>query len=1246
MHLLAAKPGGFSDDEGIIDLQQDPADIVILSSQDSSLTLLAQVADSLDDHYPSLRLANLINLNKPAAFDLYASNVLEHAKLIILSLLGGKSYWQYGLEQLQTLAKQKQIPLIIVPGDDQADGELFSISTVNKTDCLRTWQYLRQAGLRNTQNFFSWLANRFFDADTQWDEPRSLPKAWIYHPELSEASLQDWQEHWDNQQPTALLLLYRSHIQSGNTQAFNELLTLMQQQGLNPLPVAISSLKDAISLELINWLIEAATIDIILNTTSFSANNIASTEEQDESIFDDDCPVIQLILAANDQDDWQNNVLGLRSRDLAMNIALPEMDGRIISRAIAFKTLLKRDERTQIDVISYQLHPERAIFCIKLAKRWARLRNKPNPNKRIALILANYPTKDGRIGNGVGLDTPASTINILHAMQQAGFPVSNIPHDGNVLIKALLGNITNNPDYFDLRSCQQSLSLADYQQYFEQLPKENQTAILEKWGAAEDDPKVRHGRIMLSGIRLGETFVGIQPARGYNIDVTASYHDPDLVPPHNYLAFYFWLRHVYQVDAFAHIGKHGNLEWLPGKSLALSESCWPDAILGAMPHLYPFIVNDPGEGTQAKRRTQAVIIDHLMPAMTRAESYGELLELEQLVDEYYQAMGLDSRREKHLQDKIFTSLQKTQLIHEIKGDSQEEKLSELDAYLCELKESQIRDGLHIFGNSPTGEQRIDTLIALSHLPTSTNQGLLHSLAEDLDIKIDPFTADNTEYTGNKPAILKQVSQQTWRTEANTRERLELFAKKLLSQAEDQLDIKHSAISTVMNTIAPKLDSSGGNEIKQFIAALEGKFIPAGPSGAPTRGRLDTLPTGRNFYSVDTRSIPTLSAWELGQKSAEQLIIRHLQEHGDYPKTLGLSVWGTATMRTGGDDIAQAFALMGIEPVWDKQNSRVVDFMIIPAMQLGRPRVDVTLRISGFFRDAFPNVMRLFDAAVQALSHYEDSGELNTIKQHIENDVALLLQAGETPETAKQQAAWRVFGSKPNSYGAGLQGLIDERCWDDKSDLARAYVNWGGYAYSKDDTGKDAHAIFEHRLENLEVVIQNQDNREHDLLDSDDYYQFQGGMSNAIQVLSGKAPSIYHGDHSNPAQPKIRTLQEELNRVIRSRVLNPKWIKGMQRHGYKGAFEMAATVDYLFAYDATTDLIQDYQYEQLTDTYLLNQSNRDFLQTNNPDAMKEMTERLIEAMQRGLWKEPDEYQGLLEDLLMDIENNQERGSEAI
>ena len=495
----------------------------------------------------------------------------------------------------------------------------------------------------------------------------------------------------------------------------------------------------------------------------------------------------------------------------------------------------------------------------------------------------------------------------------------------------------------------------------------------------------------------------------------------------------------------------------------------------------------------------------------------------------------------------------------------------------------------------------------------------------------------------------------WRTQADVRETLELMAQRLVEKyvvgdheaLDGDFQQTYPATFELLNyakhVLMQALNKSVEQELQALVSGLQGQFIDPGPSGAPTRGRLDTLPTGRNFFSVDNRSIPSPAAWAIGQRSAQAMLERHLQDHGDYPKQIGLSVWGTATMRTGGDDIAQAFSLMGVKPIWAPGSQRVVDFEIVPTMVLGRPRVDVTLRVSGFFRDAFPNVMRLYDAAVQALAVFEEPGGMNTVQQNIQARAQELLEQGMSQEQAQRQASYRVFGSKPGAYGAGLQGLIDERCWEERSDLAEAYVNWGGYAYGNDSTsedGIDAKGAFENRLSKLEVVVQNQDNREHDLLDSDDYYQFQGGMSNAVTEFSGNGPVVYHNDHSNPSNPKIRTLKEELNRVIRSRVLNPKWINAMQEHGYKGAFEMAASVDYLFAYDATTNLIDDYQYKDVADAIVFDETNQAFMQEHNPSALEETAERLLEAVQRGLWQDAGEYEDKLQDLLLDIDDQQE------
>ena len=1279
MHLLAAQPGGFVEEEGIIDLGQDPARMVILAAAETSLAMLADAAEQLGDEIASLRLANWSHLIKPAAYDLYEDKVLEQAELVIVSLLGGASYWQYGFQRLQAWQQAKPSrQLILVPGDDTPDPQLVAASSISLDGYTRLWAYLRNGGVGNGISLLRYCQQTWLEPEHEatWHEPYSLPQAMLYVPGQSQASLTDWRQQAQARgiaetAPSVVLLFYRSHLQSGNTGMFDGLLSALEDAGLNPIALAITSLKDPVAKALINHTIEAVDARLVVSSLGFANNRVDTPELSAEPSHYNlpiarTIPVLQLVLSSTTRDAWQEFSQGLRSRDIAMQVVLPEMDGHVLTRAVSFRCLEQRLERTQISLTRYVLDDERAAFVAQLAWRYCNLQSKANKDKRVALILANYPTKDGRIGNGVGLDTPASTVNILQAMAAANYPIDQLPSNGDALIQSLLESVTNNPTTLHHLPCWQSLGVDEYMHYFRQLPEVNQQQIWQRWAGPEQDPKFRQGRLMIAGIRLGETFVGIQPARGYNMDLSANYHDPDLVPPHSYLAFYFWLRHTYQVDAFIHVGKHGNLEWLPGKGVALSDTCYPDLILGPMPHFYPFIVNDPGEGAQAKRRSQAVIIDHLMPPMARAEAYGDMADLECLVDELYQATGLDIGREQWLRQQIVDKLASSHLQEELGlsvGSDEDALLAELDAYLCDIKEAQIRNGLHILGQLPQATELAETLVALLRLPRGEQphqQGILHNLRDDLGLlDYDPLTTQVCDWLGPKPEVLLQQSDAPWRTNMDTRERLEhmalhtvtdyLLGSEDISSLTLKLPATAQQLTHAKQVLMAALHTSAEQEIQALMAGLNGQSVPPGPSGAPTRGRLDTLPTGRNFFSLDNRSVPSPAAWALGQLSAQSLLERHLQEEGDYPQQLGLSVWGTATMRTGGDDIAQAFALMGIKPVWAPGSQRVVDFEIIPAMQLGRPRVDVTLRVSGFFRDAFPNVMKLYDAAVLALIDYDEPGTSNTIRAHVEARQSELQASGMEAQQAQRQAAYRVYGSKPGAYGAGLQGLIDERCWNERSDLAQAYVNWGGYAYGNWSTNPDepadgvaAHGDFQHRLSQLQAVVQNQDNREHDLLDSDDYYQFQGGMTNAVTQYSGATPSVYHNDHSNPTAPKTRTLKEELNRVLRSRVLNPKWIGAMQRHGYKGAFEMAASVDYLFAYDATTDLIDDYQYEQVSEALIFDPQNQDFLRQHNPAALEEMAERMLEACQRNMWQAPQEQANKLQDLLLHMDQQQEQG----
>lgn len=1244
MHLLRTQPGGFVPDDGIAHLAQTPAELVVLCSGDSHLSLLAEAARELPEDYPSLRLANPTQLRNHASVDLYVEEVLRHARVILLSLHGGIGYWRYGVERLQALGWDGAT-LAMVPGDDRPDPELTALGNVDPADAERAWQYLRQGGLANARQFYRFVGQRWFGRQETWAEPQALPRVALYHPRHPAPGLDDWRADWRPPRPVVALLFYRTHLQAANTGFIDVFIERLQAQGLDPLPIAVASLKEAACLEAVEALFDAAEVALAINTTGFAQSN---PEAPTRLPFRRPVPVLQAICALDNRQVWEDSSRGLGPRDLAMHVALPELDGRIITRPISFKDLAWHSERSQSDVVCYRADAARMDFVAELARRWCRLARLPNADKRVALILANYPTRDGRIGNGVGLDTPAAALNILRALAARGYPVAGLPDDGTALIQALLGGVSNDLDTLDLRPARQSLALDEYLTHFERLPEANRRAVLERWGAPEADPMFRRGRLMVVGLRFGLTFVGIQPARGYHVDPSAVYHDPALVPPHGYLAFYFWLRHVFAADAVAHVGKHGNLEWLPGKGVGLSEACWPDAILGALPNVYPFIVNDPGEGAQAKRRTQAVIIDHLMPPLTRADTYGPLRDLERLADEYYDACLLDPRRAEQLRGEILACVRATHLDQELGlrvNDDDEGWLPQLDAYLCDLKESQIRDGLHVFGESPVGDLRNDTLLALVRIPRGDGRGadasLLRALAEDLGLGFDPLDGDMaTPWPGPWPDVLRRASDDPWRSTGDTRERLEALALALIREADAPRlagwPASRAVLEQVRTRVAPALDACGEAEMQGLLDALEGRFVPAGPSGAPSRGRLDVLPTGRNFYSVDVRNLPTPTAWSIGWQSARLLLERHLQEHGEPLRRLGLSVWGTATMRSGGDDIAQAMALMGVRPVWQAGSQRVEDFEILPPGALEHPRVDVTLRVSGFFRDAFANLIRLFDAAVQAVAELDEPDDINPLAAHVRAERARLHAEGASAGDARRQAGWRVFGAAPGAYGAGVQGAIEARTWQTRADLAEVYLNWGGYAYGAEDAGSPARERFAQRLGALQAVVQNQDNHEHDLLDSNDYYQFQGGMLAAAETLGGAPVASYHGDLSQPDRPRVRTLKEELGRVVRARAANPKWIAGMKRHGYKGAFELSATVDYLFAFDATSGLVDDHQYRLLADAYLLDDDTRAFIQRHNPDALRDIAERLVEAQQRGLWADPGDYRAILEDLLLDIE----------
>jgi cobaltochelatase CobN len=1329
MHRIAATPGGWNPQaEGVIFIEQTPAPIILITAADTDIQTLAASMAHLPPDFPGIRAVNLLQLQQELTIDTYSDQVLEKAEVIIIRLLGGSAYWSYGLEVVQTMVQQTGANLILLPGDDCPDPNLISHSTIPLTAVHQLWRYFIEGGVENCTNALKFVADLCLGGSYEPLPPKPVPRVGIY----------GWGDGTNEALTTNSkvgILFYRAHYLAGNTSPIDALCQALVEQQLHPVPVFVSSLRDPdVQGEVLSYFQpkDGAGIEVLLNTTSFS---VAKLEFQELSLYKAnsqtsnvksidnerpglelwqslDVPVLQVIFSGGTKEQWQEQFQGLTPRDTAMNVALPEVDGRIITRAVSFKAVQTWNPLLETDVVVYESVRDRINFVTQLAANWVKLRQTPPAERRIALILANYPNRDGRLANGVGLDTPASCVEIIKALQAAGYQVDDSPETGDELIQRLTTGVTNDPEGWELRPVQQGLSEQDYHDYFDTLPLTVQQGICNRWDKESEGSTLSQGgfctnvtinsekkvpkpastqsttnnqqsTIPIPGIQLGNIFVGIQPSRGYDIDPGLNYHAPDLEPTPAYLAFYYWLRQKFGAQAVVHVGKHGNLEWLPGKSLALSETCYPEVALGTMPHLYPFIVNDPGEGSQAKRRSQAVIIDHLTPPMTRAELYGSLQQLEGLVDEYYEAQSLDPSRLPIIRDRI-TQLIIQENLHQdlgledgedgavgagftdkvvsmsnsltkpaLLGEAERENiLTQIDSYLCELKEAQIRDGLHILGQCPQGRLLRDLTVAIARHPGRGRLGLTRAIAQDWGWDFDPLTPEGE----NKRQAIAQLEAQASQLvesliskaegkgqnhgneggEGSTLSQGE-FCANVTTNSDTKIPQPAPTPSTLNSRIGQRtqqeLDwirdrllpalTQTCQEITHLLQGLDGRYVESGAAGAPTRGRPEVLPTGRNFYSVDIRAIPTETAWDVGRKAAEAVIERYTQDNGEYPKTLALSVWGTSAMRTGGDDMAQALALLGVQPIWDRPSRRVVDFEILPLSVLGRPRVDVTLRISGFFRDAFPNLIDLFYSAVVAVAALNESPEDNPLAAQVKQETEFWCEAGLSQTEAQARSRYRVFGSKPGAYGAGLQGLIEAQNWRDEQDLARAYMNWSSYAYCgtscPNQEGVAAPEAFAQRLKQLQVVLHNQDNREHDLLDSDDYYQFQGGLTASVRALTGKNPQTYFGDNSIPENPRVRRLQEEIARVYRSRVVNPKWIEGVMRHGYKGAFEMAATVDYLFAYDATANCVADYMYQGVTEAYLLDDKVQEFIQQKNPWAMRDIAERLLEAHQRSLWQ---------------------------
>lgn len=1192
--------------------------IALLSTSDTDLLSAknANTADMVDFRY-----ANPTHIS-----DALLDEIIDAADIIIVRLLGGKRAWEDGLRRIFASGT----PTIVVSGELAVDAELTDISTVPAGVVTTAHTYLAEGGATNLEHLYRFLSDTILLTGHGFDEPHHMPLWGHLERPTTETT---------PGQPRIAVLYYRAQHLAGNTAYIHALCDAIDAQGAHAIPIFTASLRQA-PTELLD---ELATMDAAITTVLAAGGTRPATAQAgggDEAwdvaqLAALDIPIIQGLALTSPRSDWAANDDGLTPLDVATQIAVPEFDGRIITVPFSFK------EYDSDGLISYVPDPERCTRLAGIAYHHARLRHLDNSDKKIVVMLSAYPTKHARIGNAVGLDTPASTLKVLHALHDAGYNLGDtttIPGydtmDGDTFMHAIIDAGGHDPEWLTddvLANNPLTLPRDAYLTFFNTLPTSMQEEMTTHWGEAPGTHYTHPetGDIYIAGLQFGNIVVMVQPPRGFGDNPVGIYHDPDLPANHHYLGTYHWIHHTFNADAIIHMGKHGNMEWLPGKTAGLSAECYPDQAIGDLPLIYPFLVNDPGEGTQAKRRAHATLIDHMIPPMARAETYGDITRLEQLLDEHANIAAMDPAKLPAIRQEIWTLLTAAKMDQDLGWDERpdedvfDDMLMHIDGWLCEIKDVAIRGGLHTLGEQPTNETRIDLVLAMLRARQlwggeTATPGLREALGLSEQGDETRHTVDTIEQHAR--TLLTNLDANNW--DPTT---IPTITTNLPDTANPTTVAR--ILQFAAEEIIPRLEQTP-REITHILHALDGGFIEAGPSGSPMRGLINVLPTGRNFYSVDPKSLPSRLAWETGQLLADSLIERYQADHdGNYPTSVGISAWGTSAMRTSGDDIAEVFALLGVRPLWDEASRRVIDLEVIPLEELGRPRIDVTVRISGFFRDAFPHVLGLLDDAVQMVANLDEPLDQNYVRAHALDDGA--------------EHVRRIFGSKPGTYGAGLLQLIESGNWRDDHDLAAVYTAWGGYAYGRGLDGVEAADDMRTAYKRIQVAAKNVDSTEHDIADSDDYFQFHGGMVATVRALTGQDPDAFIGDSTRQETVKTRTLHEESRRVFRARVVNPRWIEAMRKHGYKGAFEMSATVDYLFGYDATTGLMDDWMYETLTDTYVGDPVNREFFEKSNPWALRDISERLMEAAERGLWEKPsDESMELLRSTYLEMEGELE------
>ncbi len=1270
-----------------------------------------------------------IDLAVRSESDLEDETTLE-AYLETLESVDAAVLWLHGAEDsmpgydlVTDRLEEAGVPLVV-----KATGDAYALedTTVSADDRERVYEYLERGGVVNLEHCSRYLAGEYGEYDGEVADPVELPTEGVYHPDYPAVEYEELLETHDSDRPTVGVWFYESHWTHANTRYVDALVRALEDEGLNVLPAFCNPATDEEGQENAEWVAknwfsddEGPIVDAVVSSFMFSLGmsergRSASDEGGTDDIFLEELgvPVLQAITTMRSRSRYEASDTGVMGFELALSVALPEFDGNVITHPISGKE--RMDDEAGVGAAPKQHFPieDRVEHVASLAKNWAGLRHTPNEEKTVAVVLHNYPPSDDGIGTAFGLDSPESTINLLEELEARGYDLEDRPDDGQALIEELTSQLTLEDRWVapeDVRELSVDVvSSEQYAEWFADADERFQEHIIEEWGEPPERP------FAIPGMECGNVLVTVQPPRGFGMDPSKVYHDSDLQPPHDYYAFYAWLRERYEADAVVHLGTHGSLEWLPGKTVGLNGESAPDALVSDLPNVYPYIVNNPGEGTQAKRRSYAAIVDYLTPVMRAAGTYDELADLEDLASEYRQAGMEDARSDdgEHLEALLREKVGELDLAVElgiagtidekvdVRGPDEagstltegqvdgdvvdiDELVERIHEYLTDVKTTQIRMGLHTMSEPPEGERLVEYLVALTRLENPGAPSLRESVAGALGVDYETMLSSPGTYDEDLGMTYAEaadvvyetsvelietlaeqdfdvpVSEREMRSDDVSSEQREDEARQTKSDVEVNINLLivdletvgdalakpgahddlRKALAYICEEAAPRVHGAE-DEVPRTADALEGEYVPPGGSGAPTRGGVDLLPTARNFYTLDPRKVPAKAAWHVGKEVAEGVLERHYSENEEYPEEIGVVAWGTPTIRTRGETVAQVLAMMGVEPVWTDAG-RIDGVDPIPLEELDRPRIDVTTRVSGLFRDAFPAAAGVIHDAVDAVVDLEEPHEMNYVKKHVEEEAETLEdEEGLEADEARDAVIDRVFTTKPGGYGAGTNKAVDEGNWDDRSDLASVYVQWGGYAMGSRGRVSDAHDSFERRLSSVDATVKLEDTMEQDEFDSSDWYAFHGGFISAVAEVSGEEPASYVGDSSDPDNVAVYTNEEKVRKSMRARVLNPDWLESMEDHGYKGAGDLSTTVDVTLGWDATTGVISDRLWEAVAEAYAFDEDRQEWMTEVNPWALESITATLLEAIDRDLWDASEELEDRLRDINLSIEGDLE------